>query len=62
MSIGTKIILEGEKEYRSAIYNVNKSISTLRSEMRAVTAEFDGNANSVEALTRKNEVLSKQQS
>lgn len=61
MSIGTKIVLEGEKEYRSAIYNVNKSIGTLKSEMRAATAEFDGNANSVDALRKKNEILAKQQ-
>lgn len=60
-TIGTKIVLEGEKEYRSAIYNVNKSIGTLKSELRAVSAEFEGNANSIEALRKKNEVLNKQQ-
>lgn len=60
-TIGPKIILEGEKEYRKAIGDVNSSMRVLRSEMRAVSAEFDGNANSVDALRKKNEVLSKQQ-
>lgn len=60
-TIGTKIILEGEKEYRNAITDINRNMRVLRSEMRATTAEFDGNANSVEALSKKNEILSKQQ-
>lgn len=33
----------------------------LKSELKAVSAEFDGNANSVDALRKKNEVLNKQQ-
>ena len=61
MSIGTKIILEGEKEYRKAISDVNSSMRVLKSELKAVSAEFDGNANSVDALGKKNEVLNKQQ-
>ena len=61
MSIGTRIVLEGEKEYRQAITNVNKSMSVLKSELKSVTAEFEGNANSLEALSKKNEILNKQQ-
>lgn len=61
MSIGTKIILEGEKEYKKAISDVNSSMRVLKSELKAVSAEFDGNANSVDALNKKNEVLNKQQ-
>lgn len=60
-TIGPKIILEGEKEYRKAISDVNSSMRVLRSEMRAVSAEFDGNANSIDALTKRNDVLTKQQ-
>ena len=60
-TIGPKIILEGEKEYRQAITNVNKSMSVLKSELKSVTAEFEGNANSLEALSKKNEILNKQQ-
>ena len=60
-TIGPKIILEGEKEYRKAIADVNSSMRVLKSELKAVSAEFDGNANSVEALRKKNEILTKQQ-
>lgn len=60
-TIGPKIILEGEKEYRKAVSDVNSAMRVLKSEMRAVTAEFDGNANSIEALRKKNENLVKQQ-
>jgi hypothetical protein len=59
-NIGPKIVLEGEKEYRQAITGVNKSMSVLKSELHAVAAEFDGNANSIDALRAKNEVLTKQ--
>lgn len=61
-NIGPKIVLEGEAEYKQSINNVNKSMSVLKSELKAVTAEFDGNANSIDALRAKNEVLMKQQS
>lgn len=60
-TIGPKIVLEGEKEYRQAIDNVNKSMSVLKSELNAVSAEFEGNANSLEALRKKNEIFNKQQ-
>ena len=59
MSIGAKIVLEGEKEYRKAISDINREQRVLSSEMRKVSAEFDGNANSVDALTKKNGVLVK---
>lgn len=55
--IGPKIVLEGEKEYKRAISDVNKDMRVLASEMKAVTAEFDGNANSIEALRKKNGIL-----
>lgn len=59
-SIGTRIVLEGEKEYRQAISNINKDMRVLSSELKAVSAEFSGNANSIEALTKKGEILKKQ--
>lgn len=60
-SIGPKIVLEGEKEYRKAIADCNSSMRVFKSELKAVSAEFDGNANSLEALRVKSEVLNKQQ-
>lgn len=60
-TIGTKIVLEGEKEYRQAINQVNNSINVLKSELKAVSAEFEGNANSIDALRAKHEILVKEQ-
>lgn len=58
--IKSKIVLEGEKEYRDACKGINASLREIGSEMKLVTAEFSGNADSVEALAKKQEVLQKQ--
>lgn len=58
--IGPKIGIDGEAEYRRSINNLITETKTLGTEMRMVTSEFKDNADSQEALTRKNEVLSKQ--
>ena len=58
--IGALLTLDGEKEFRSAASAVNSTLKTMRSEMKLVTSEYAGNANSMEALTAKSEVLSRQ--
>lgn len=45
------IRLEGEKEFKSGVTDINKSIATMKSELGKVTEEYDGRANSLEALT-----------
>lgn len=60
-NIGPRIVLEGEAEYRQSINNVNRSMQVLKSELKAVAAEYQDNANSLEALRAKNEVLTKEQ-
>lgn len=52
-SIATKVSIEGEKAYKSAISSINTALKTLKTEMTAVTATFQGNANSQEALSAK---------
>lgn len=52
-SIATKVSIEGEKQYRSAVTSINTALKTLKTEMTAVTATFQGNANSQEALSAK---------
>lgn len=52
-SIATKVSIEGEKAYKSAITSINTALRTLKTEMAAVTATFQGNANSQEALSAK---------
>ncbi|RDU22757.1 phage tail tape measure protein [Anaerosacchariphilus polymeriproducens] len=59
-SIGANIALDGEKEFRAAITNINSSMKVLTSEMKKVSAEFSDNKNSVTALTSQNQVLNKQ--
>ena len=49
VNIGPKIGIDGESEFRKQLQNVNQSIKTLGSEMKAVTAEFDKNDKSMES-------------
>lgn len=58
-TIKSQIILEGEKEYRSACKGINTSLREIGSEMKLATAEFGENAESIEALTRKQDILKK---
>lgn len=57
--IKSQIILEGEKEYRSACKGINTSLREIGSEMKLATAEFGDNAESIDALTRKQDMLKK---
>ena len=57
--IKSQIILEGEKEYRSACKGINTSLREIGSEMKLATAEFGDNAESIDALTRKHDILKK---
>lgn len=57
--IGPRIGIDGEAEFRKSIAAVNAQLKALGSEMKAVTAEFASNAQSEEALTAKNDVLSR---
>ena len=60
MKIGAVISLDGEREYRQAISNINKAQAVLRSEMKLCQSEFEGNANSLEALQKKQDILNRQ--
>ena len=57
--IKASIGLTGEREYRNACKAINSSLREIGSEMKLITAEFAGNADSTEALTKKQEVLQK---
>ena len=56
-NINTKFSLSGEKEYKAAISQIGDGMRVLNSEMRKVESEYSKNANSVEALTKVNDVL-----
>lgn len=57
---GLKIGIEGEKEYKKSLADINQSFKVLGSEMKLVSSEFDKNDKSIEALTARNTVLEKQ--
>ena len=59
-NFGLKIGLEGEKEFKKALSEINQSFKVLGSEMKLVTAQFDKNDNSAESLTARHEALTKQ--
>lgn len=56
-NFGLKIGLEGEKEFKKALSDINQSFKVLGSEMKVVQSQFDKNDDSVEALTSRNRVL-----
>ena len=56
-NINTKFTLSGEKEYKQAISEIGSGMKVLDSEMRKVSSAYAQNANSVEALNAKNDVL-----
>ena len=59
-SFGLKIGLEGEKEFKKALAEINQSFKVLGSEMKLATSQFDKNDKSVEALATRNKVLRKE--
>jgi phage-related protein len=59
-NFGLKIGVEGEKEFKKALSDINQSFKVLGSEMKLATSQFDSNEWSVESLTAKNQVLAKQ--
>lgn len=56
-TIATRLTLEGEKEYKKELSEVNQEIGLLSDKMKRADAEFRGQANSIEALTTKNDLL-----
>jgi phage-related tail protein len=59
-SFGLKIGIEGEKEFKNALSEINQSFKVLGSEMNLVTSQFDKQDKSVEAVTERNRVLGKE--
>lgn len=56
-TIATRLTLEGEKEYKKELGEVNQEIGLLSDKLKRADAEFRGQANSIEALTTKNDLL-----
>ena len=60
VDIGPKIGIDGEKEFRDELRNINQQLRTLGSEMKAVTSAFDANAESQDRLSAQAQVLTNQ--
>lgn len=58
--IKTRFELDGEKEYKAAVSEINASLRVLNSEMKLISEQFKNNDKSVEALTASSDVLSRQ--
>lgn len=59
-NFGLKIGLEGEKEFKKSLAEINNSFKVLGSEMKLVDSQFDKNDKSTEALTARSEILNKE--
>ncbi|WP_200799702.1 hypothetical protein [Olsenella urininfantis] len=59
-TFGLKIGLEGEREFKRTITDINREMRVLGSEMKLVASSFDNNDKSAEALTARNQVQGKE--
>ena len=56
-SINSKIKLDGEREYKAALAEIKSGLNVLKSELNLASEQFRDNADGVEALTKKNDIL-----
>ena len=59
-NFGLKIGVEGEREFKKALSEINQSFRVLGSEMTLVTSQFDKNDKSIQSVTARNAVLNKE--
>ena len=59
-SVKAKVELDGEQEYKRALSELNAGNSALRSEMTKLKAEFKGQTESTEYLTKAGDLLERQ--
>ena len=55
-----RIELDGEKQYKQALSELNNGNKVLASEMKKLSAEYKGNEDSIKALTAKGDLLQRQ--
>jgi len=60
-AISSKVKIDGDKEYRQALSNINQDLKTVKAEMYKVSAEYTNNSKTVEALTEKHRLLETQE-
>ena len=53
--IGIVLALDGERQFSQGVSNAKKESAMLNSELKKLSTEYKGNANSLEFLTKKQE-------
>lgn len=56
-TITTKLVLDGEAEYRAKLKNINAELALQKSELEKIQAQYRNSANSMEALSAKEAAL-----
>lgn len=56
-TITTRLALDGETQFKQAMAGVNSALRTVKSEIALSEAQFKGQANTLDALTAKNKLL-----
>ena len=56
-TIATRLVLDGEAEYRAKLKNINAELALQKSELEKIQAQYKNNANGIEALTAKQSAL-----
>lgn len=56
-NMGIKLGVEGEKDFKNALADINRNFRVLGSEMKLVSSQFDKNDTSVEALSSRNKEM-----
>lgn len=59
-TIGAKLVLEGESQYKQALKQIKQAQTELRSEMKLCQTEFKNSQNTITALQSKYDILTKQ--
>lgn len=59
--IGLVLALDGEKEFAQAVQTAQKNANLFKTELKNLAKQFEGNANSIDALKAKQEALTGQQ-
>ncbi len=57
---GLRIFLDGERDFKTALREINQNFKVLGSEMNLVSSSFDKQDKSIDAVTARNKVLNKE--
>lgn len=60
-TMGLVLALDGESKFREGLRNASKQVSLNKTAIKDLTAEYKGNANSLEYLQKKQELMKSQQ-